>query len=183
MHPHWATDLFVSDHLSGPERKSSTTDGSSASDQKKKEKPAPVFMHKEHATLEQCIEILNLHHQNDANQMKMERHFDKIYPNLWIKQPLVSSWLKEESKWRDQDMNSSEHSFHNQHVRQTQNPEVTEMLDLWVTKAMQDKLMLTGEVLQQKWAAFADLVGILEDEKMNLSEGWCHEPRYWSTTD
>ena len=99
MRPHWAADLFASDHLSGPERKNSTAVGSSASDQKKKEKPAPVFMHKEHATLEQCIEILNWHHQNGANQTKMARHFDKIYPNLQIKQPLVSSWLKEESKW------------------------------------------------------------------------------------
>ena len=58
-----------------------------------------LFMHKEHATLEQCVEILNWHHQNGANQTKMARHFDKIYPNLQIKQPLVSLWLKEESKW------------------------------------------------------------------------------------
>ena len=69
-------------------------------------------------------------------------------------------------------MNSSEHSRHNKHVRQTQHLEVTEMMDLWVTKAMQDKLMLTGKVLQQKWAAFANLVGIPEDERLNLSEGW-----------
>ena len=46
------------------------------------------------------------------------------------------------------------------------------MMDLWVTKAMRDKLMLTGEVLWQKWAASADLVGIPEDERLNLSEGW-----------
>jgi hypothetical protein len=163
--------LFASDHLSGPERKNPTADGSSASDRKKKEKPAPVFTHKEHATLEQRIEILNWHHQNGANQTKTARHFDKIYPNLRIKQPLVSSWLKEESKWRDQYMNSSEHSRHNKRIRQTQHPEVTEMMDLWVTKAMRDKLMLTGEVLRQKWAAFADLVGIPEDERLNLSEG------------
>jgi len=39
-----------------------------------------------------------------------------------------------------------------------------EMMELWVTKAMQDKIQLTGEVLQQKWKAFADLVGIPEDE-------------------
>jgi hypothetical protein len=46
------------------------------------------------------------------------------------------------------------------------------MLDLWVSKAMRDKIQLTGEVLRQKWIAFADLAGIPDDERLNLSDGW-----------
>ena len=57
-------------------------------------------------------------------------------------------------------------------VRQTQHPEVTEMLDLWVSKAMADKLLLTGDVLRQKWKKFADLAGVPDDERLSLSEGW-----------
>ena len=45
-------------------------------------------------------------------------------------------------------------------------------MDLWVSKAMRDNILLTGEVLRQKWKKFADLVCIPEDERLNLSEGW-----------
>jgi hypothetical protein len=51
-------------------------------------------------------------------------------------------------------------------------PEVTEMMDLWVMKAMRDKIKLTGAVLRAKWLAFADIVGIPEDERLELSDGW-----------
>ena len=45
-------------------------------------------------------------------------------------------------------------------------------MDLWVSKAMDENLLLTGEVLRQKWTAFANLVGIPEDERLKLSDGW-----------
>jgi hypothetical protein len=46
------------------------------------------------------------------------------------------------------------------------------MLDLWVSKAMADRTLLTREVLRQKWNTFADLVGVLADERSKLSNGW-----------
>ena len=46
------------------------------------------------------------------------------------------------------------------------------MLDLWITKVMGDGIALTGEVLCQKWTVFADMVGVPDDECLNLSEGW-----------
>jgi hypothetical protein len=58
-----------------------------------------VFTKKENATLAQRIEILDWHHKNGRNQSETACHFDLIYPNLKIKQPLVSSWIKEEAKW------------------------------------------------------------------------------------
>ena len=55
---------------------------------------------------------------------------------------------------------------------QTQHPEVTEMMELWVLKAMAESVLLTGEVLRQKWAKFADLASVPQDESINLSDGW-----------
>ena len=57
-------------------------------------------------------------------------------------------------------------------VRQTEHPEISEMMFLWVLKAMGDGILLTGEVFRQKWSTFADLAGILEDDRLNLSNGW-----------
>jgi Tc5 transposase DNA-binding domain len=41
-----------------------------------------------------------------------------------------------------------------------------------VSNAMLDNILLTGEVLHQKWIRFADLVGVPKDEQLNLSDGW-----------
>ena len=62
---------------------------------------APVFTKKENATLAQCIEVLDWHHQNGKNQSATAQHFAHKYPNLQIKQPLVSAWVKEEVKWHE----------------------------------------------------------------------------------
>jgi hypothetical protein len=64
--------------------------------------PSPSFMKKENATLAQRIEILDWHHQHGGNQTATAKHFALTYPNLKIKQPLVSSWIKDEAKWRAQ---------------------------------------------------------------------------------
>jgi len=37
---------------------------------------------------------------------------------------------------------------------------------------MGDGVLLAGEVLHQKWNNFADLVGVPEDERLHLSNGW-----------
>lgn len=55
---------------------------------------------------------------------------------------------------------------------QTEHPEVTDMLDLWVLNVMANNVLLTGEVIHQKWKKFADLVGVPEDEQLKLSNGW-----------
>ena len=46
------------------------------------------------------------------------------------------------------------------------------MMYLWVSKAMGDGIILTGKVLHQKWNHFTDLVGVPEDERLHLSNGW-----------
>jgi hypothetical protein len=100
----------------------------------------------------------------------MAKQFDKLYPNLKIKQPLVLSWVKDKEKWHKKWAQSGA-AWSAKHTHQTQHPEVTEMMDLWVSKAMADGIQLMKEVLCQKWTKFANLVGIPQDNHLNLSEG------------
>ncbi|KAF8236201.1 hypothetical protein L208DRAFT_1252755 [Tricholoma matsutake] len=134
---------------------------------------APVFTKKENATLAQHIEILDWQHKNSQNQSETACHFDSIYPNLKIKQLLVSSWIKEEAKWCELWEKSNHQSdWTTKQARQMEHPEVSEMMYLWVSKAMSDGILLTGEVLCPKWNQFADLVGVPQDERLNLSNCW-----------
>lgn len=57
-------------------------------------------------------------------------------------------------------------------MKQTEHPGVNEMLELWVTKAMADGIHINGEALRHKWTQFADMDGVPNDERLNLSEGW-----------
>ncbi|KIK90453.1 hypothetical protein PAXRUDRAFT_151941 [Paxillus rubicundulus Ve08.2h10] len=128
---------------------------------------------KANATLAQQIEILNWYHTNGKHQSWTANHFNKIYPFLRLKQPKISDWLKHEASWRAEYKGTSAGVAHSvKRVRQTQHPEVMEMLDLWVSEAMADKLLLTGEVIHQKWKAFADCAGVPTDKHISLSEGW-----------
>lgn len=132
-----------------------------------------MFTKKENATLAQRIEILDWHHKHGRKQTVTAQHFAPIYPNLRIKQPLISDWVKQEAKWREQwEQTVHKNERKTKRARQTEHPEVSEMMQLWVSKAMSDGILLTGEVLRQKWTKFADLAGIPEDERLKLSNGW-----------
>jgi hypothetical protein len=122
--------------------------------------------------LEQRIKILDWHHEHKSKQKATAEHFNKIWPNLTLKQPIISEWLRDEEMWQKKWTESGGSECSAKRVRQTLHPEVTEMMDLWVTKAMAHKIQLTGEVLRQKWTAFADLAGVPTDERLSLSEGW-----------
>ena len=96
-----------------------------------------------------------------------------IYPNLQIKQPRISKWVKNEAKIHEQwEQANHKADCTAKRVRQTEHPEVSEMMYLWVLKAMGDGILVTGEVLHQKWNAFADLVGIPQEDRLKLSNGW-----------
>lgn len=53
------------------------------------------------------------------------------------------------------------------------------MLETWVSMALKVGLVLTGEVLQQKWKFFAELHGVPKDEYLALSEGWLTQFKEW----
>lgn len=135
----------------------------------------PVFTKKENATLAQRIQILTWHHKSEKkSQSKTAQYWDKIYPNLRLKQPIISAWLRDEPKWRTQWANA-EHSVASaqaKRVKQTEHPEVTKLLELWVSRALQNRIVLTGDLLREKWRRFADLANVPEDERLTLSDGW-----------
>jgi hypothetical protein len=82
------------------------------------------------------------------------------------------SWLKDEAKWREEWENNTGSNHTTKRLHQTQHPEVTEMMDLWVATALANRVLLTGDVLCEKWVSFANHVGIPEDEHLHLSNGW-----------
>ncbi|KAF7359013.1 DDE-domain-containing protein [Mycena sanguinolenta] len=117
----------------------------------KKKEVQPKFTRAEHATLEQRIEILDWHHANGANQTKTANHFAR---NIQTFEYAGSASKK------------------SKRARQTYHPEVTEMMELWVEQAMRDKVDVSGEVLRQKWTAFAVRCGVPEEDRLALSSGW-----------
>ncbi len=107
-------------------------------------------MKKENATLAQQIEVINWYHNNGRSQSATAHHFAPLYPNLQIKQPLVSSWIKEEEKWQKlwQETNC-QGDWSTKRAQQTEHPKIDEMMHLWVSKVMGDGILVTGEVLHQ----------------------------------
>jgi hypothetical protein len=125
--------------------------------------------------LAQRIEILNWHHtQAKPSQSATAKHFDLIYPNLCLKQPTVSSWLKDEAMWRSQWAEAEQQGRAGgaKRLKQVEQPEVDDMLELWIAKAMHDRVHLTSEVICEKWRRFADLVGVPVEDRLTLSDGW-----------
>lgn len=95
-----------------------------------KSNPSTQFQKKENATLEQRIKILDWHNTNGSIQIKTANHFHTLYPNLKIKQPLISVWVKDEVRWQAEYENNRDFLYSAKWVHQTQHPEVMEMLDL-----------------------------------------------------
>jgi hypothetical protein len=58
------------------------------------------------------------------------------------------------------------------HLKQVEHPEIEDMMELWIAKAMRDRVHLTGEVIREKWTHFADFAGIPQEERLALSDGW-----------
>jgi hypothetical protein len=131
-----------------------------------------VFTKKETATIAQRIEVMDWFHANGKNQSKTAKHFNTIYPNLRLTQPCVSEWLKEEARWRADYSKYSGSAAKMKRARQTEHPEITEMMEFWVTTALNNGVKLTGDLIRQKWTEFADIRKIPEEDRLALSSGW-----------
>jgi hypothetical protein len=57
-------------------------------------------------------------------------------------------------------------------LKQVEHPEIEDMMELWIAKAMRDCVHLTGEVIREKWTRFANLARIPQEERLALSDGW-----------
>ncbi|KAF8229970.1 hypothetical protein L208DRAFT_1401273 [Tricholoma matsutake] len=100
---------------------------------REKKKADPVFTKKENATIAQRIEILDWYHKHSGpkkSQVNTAAYFDKIYPNLRLKQPIISDWVRNEAKWRKEwaDQQSSGKVGNIKRMKQTKHPQVNEML-------------------------------------------------------
>jgi hypothetical protein len=93
-------------------------------------------------------------------------HWNKTYPNLCLKQPTISAWLTNKTKYHQEYAKIQAWGLprNTKHIKQTEHLEVNEMLELWVSKAMSDGIQLSGEILRQKWNCFADLARVPNDK-------------------
>jgi hypothetical protein len=87
---------------------------------------------------------------------------------------LVSDWLQNEKKWCDRWAEAEEkgRAGNAKHLKQVEHPEIEDMMELWIAKAMHNGVHLTGEFIWQEWTRFADLAGIAPEERLVLSDGW-----------
>jgi len=89
--------------------------------------------------------------------------------------------LKDKDKWHNiWDQSNCQSDRTAKCTRQTEHPEISEMMDLWVLKAMGDGVLLTEDTLHQKWITFADLAGVPEDDRLKLSNGWLGRFKEWN---
>ena len=114
------TDVGMAEVGSGPEERKVPSQG--------KKKADPVFTKKENVTIAQRIEILNWYHKHSGpkkSQVKIAAHFDKTYPNLRLKQPIISDWVQNEVKWRKEwaAQKSSGTVGNINHTKQTEHPQ------------------------------------------------------------
>ncbi|KAG5348954.1 hypothetical protein C0989_006919, partial [Termitomyces sp. Mn162] len=116
-----------------------------------KKKAEPVFTKKENAMLKQKVEILDWHHAQEEKfkQEKTAEHWNKTYPNLCLKQPLISAWLKNEEKIHQmyEEEQRLGRTANIKQQKQFEHPEINKMLELWISKAMSDGVQLDGETL------------------------------------
>ncbi|KAH9468531.1 hypothetical protein Pst134EA_033366 [Puccinia striiformis f. sp. tritici] len=122
------------------------------------------------ATYSQKVEVLDWYHKNGKNQSKTTVHFEKVYPDLKIKQPLLSKWLKSEDAIRLKSSQSAHEST--KKVRQLSYPKVEASLVEWMTQAIHCNMTITGDIIKAKWRDFARLAGIPSEDWLKLSGGW-----------
>ncbi|POV99557.1 hypothetical protein PSTT_13691 [Puccinia striiformis] len=135
----------------------------------KKKKPNKPETNTRIATLCQKVEVLNWHHANGKNQTKTATHFDKLYPELKLTQPRISAWLKDEISIRQ---NELETSASVKRVNKTKFETVDKLLEEWTRNAIVAKLVISGDLLREKWKDFARLQGIPSTQWLKLSNGW-----------
>ncbi len=149
--------LSITDKKSGPVKRS---------------KPSDTSLSRSHATVAQKVEVLDWYHANGKNQSKTAKYFNLKWPELDVKQPKVWDWIKKEAAIRELYLKNPAVASTTRRVNLIKHEEVDEALSLWVCQALEDKITVTGEVLQEKWWRFANTLHIPEDEWPGLSEGW-----------
>ena len=155
-------------------KKDSTEDGSKTKNKNPKKRKASNVVQTTSkvnvATFSQKVEFLNWHHKNGKNQSRTADHFEKVYPELKIKQPLISKWLKSEDNIQMKHDQSAH--FLKKKVWQISHPQVKAALAEWMTQAIHCNLTITGNTIKAKCLNFAFPAQIPSEEWLKLSGGW-----------
>ena len=121
-------------------------------------------------TLHDKITILDWHHKNGSMQSKTVDHFQKN-GFARLKQPSLSKWISKEAEIRNQALAEKDLSV--KRVRAVDNPEFEKAMSIWVDQLEENEFNgLTGEVIRQVAIKFYDKLGVPEDERLKLSDGW-----------
>lgn len=120
----------------------------------------------------QKVEVLDWYYANGKNQSKTAKFFNEKWPDLDLKQPKVSDWIKKEENIRQLHAQNPAVAANTRRVNPIRHKEADKALAMWVTQALEDKVNVTGDVIREKWRRFATFLQILEAEWPALSEGW-----------
>ncbi|KAJ7175606.1 hypothetical protein C8R46DRAFT_1030644 [Mycena filopes] len=106
----------------------------------------------------------------EQDRQTLQYHLSEPLPEA----ALISSWLKDEKMWREcwAEAEQQGRAVNAKRVKQVEHLEVDKMLVLWIAKAMHGRVHLSSEILRAKCTLFADLVGIPEEDRLVLSDGW-----------
>lgn len=95
--------------------------------------------------LAERIKVLDWHHKNGKNPSKTTKHFETSFPGTVTKQPLVSSWVKDEAIL--QEKYKSGVGLNIKRNNETEHPQVTKALQTWVQQADMAGVPLSGDVI------------------------------------
>jgi len=141
----------------------SSSESANKSQSKEKQKPGPkakqkppMFTKKENAT-------------GLVSRKQWESIQDCL--QLWSclsKSQTQAEWVKDEQKWQTQ----WESEQATKHMPSVDSRHIIHRWSRWISQAMRCGIIVTGKVLRQKWMAFAELVGIPEEDHLKLSDSW-----------
>ena len=89
-----------------------------------------------------------------------------------MKQPKVSDWVKKEKNIQELYSKNPAVAASLHHVNWITHEEADKALSMWVCQALKDGITVIGDVIQEKWQHFAQMLQIPEDQWPTLSEGW-----------
>lgn len=125
--------------------------------------------YRKNATLYDKLMVLNWYHANGRNQSKTAKHFQE-QGFSYMKQPLVSAWVKREDDIREQA--SSVYQLTSRRIGRVRNPDFEKALTIFVQQAEVRGLTLTGDLIRAAGARFYDQLGVSKDKRQPISNGW-----------
>lgn len=152
--------------INSPKPKPKTTNARSTSVKKKSKISSKNFCL---ATIAQKIEVINWYKANGESQRKTVEYFSKRLPELNLKQPTLSRWIKSETKIKATAPLNAQTALR---VRPVKHSDIEEMLEQWLDEAAAAGVIVTGDVIKAQWKDFARKKNLPEDQWLQVSDGW-----------